>query len=171
MGVMISLGCWRCGCCRVKAGTSEPYCVSKQEQPSLDSGVQSMVQCVTLAAGARAEMGLRKARAGGVRGRAGCEGYRVSHLAAQTLGSEGAGVLGPARPGSTRHKATLWEEAGPWHHASPTPPVPQEQGWSPRRNVAWNLSKCGRMVGSGVWKPDGGEGQSAFLPLLPTPFC
>lgn len=25
--------------------------------------------------------------------------------------------------------------------------------------------------GSGVWKPDGGEGQSAFLPLLPTPLC
>lgn len=126
---------------------------------------------VTLAAGASAEMELRKARAGGVRGRAGCEGCRVSHLAAQTLGSEEAGVLGPARPGSTRHKATLWEEAGPWHRASPTPPAPQEHGWSPRRNVAWNLSKCGRMAGSGVWKPDGGEGQSAFLPLLPTPFC
>ena len=25
--------------------------------------------------------------------------------------------------------------------------------------------------GSGVWKPDGGEGQAAFLPRLPTPFC
>lgn len=51
-------------------------------------------------------MELRGARLAGVRDRAGCEGCRVSHSPAQMLQSEGEGVWGLARPGSTRHQDT-----------------------------------------------------------------
>lgn len=58
---------------------------------------------IAQAVGASAEMELRVARSGGVRGRAGCEGCGVSHSPAQILWNEGR-RMGPARPGGTRHQ-------------------------------------------------------------------
>lgn len=169
MGVMISLGCWRCGCCRVKAGTSEPYCVSKQEQPSLDSGVQSVVQCVTLAAGARAEMGLRKARAGGVRGRAGCEGYRVSHLAAQTLGVKGQecwGQPGLAVPGT---RPPCGRRLG--HGTMPAPPHQFLRSRGGAQEEMWpgTSQSVGEWWGVGSGNPTGVRVSLLSFPCCPPP--
>lgn len=129
------------------------------------------------AVAAGAAMALRAARAGGIRARAwaGCEGCGLNHSAAQTLWSEGAGVRGPAKSGSTRHQipgleAALRKEARAWHrrrqpHTSSYPAgVLREQGWSYRRNVPWDSSACVPVWGA--WSREPMRVRLLLSPLL-----
>lgn len=58
------------------------------------------------------------------------------------------------------------------HGTTPAPPhqLPRA-GLEPKEKCVLGPLEVWEDGGSGVWKPDRGEGQAAFLPLLPTPFC
>lgn len=113
-------------------------------------------------------MQLRGARFAGVRGRAGCEGCRVSHSPAQMLQSEGEGVWGLARPGGTRHQDTRQGGCCPAvgregvvlcpAHTASSCPVWCTSGMGQRKNVVWDFSVWACVV-------------TGVLPQLPALSC